>query len=217
MRVILVRHGQTDWNEEGIFRGSLDVELNREGLEQAQNIGRRLAGVKLDAVYSSPLSRAAKTAELIASFHDLSVDLREEFTDINFGKWQGLKREEARQRYPEIYRVWEESPHKVRIPGAETLEDVRGRITRGLKTIFLEHRGGIVVIVSHGLTNKVLLCAVLGVGNSHFWKVKQDNGAVNVFKYTERGTKLFLMNDTSHLQAIGRIVESMKDTENPLG
>jgi broad specificity phosphatase PhoE len=217
MRVILVRHGQTDWNEERIFRGSIDVELNREGLEQAQIIGRRLAGTLLDAIYSSPLSRAAKTAELIASFHDLVVDFREEFTDINFGEWQGLKREAARQRYPEIYRVWEESPDKVRIPGAETLEEVRERITGGLKRILWEHTEGTVVIVSHGLTNKVLLCAVLGMGNAHFWKVKQDNGAVNIFKYTESGTKLFLMNDTSHLQSINEIVESMKDIENPLG
>jgi broad specificity phosphatase PhoE len=217
MRVILVRHGQTDWNEEGIFRGSIDVKLNREGLAQAQIIGGRLAGTQPDAIYSSPLSRAAKTAELIASFHDLNVDFREEFTDIHFGEWQGLKREEARHRYPEIYRVWENNPDKVKIPGAETLDGVRARSIQGLKGILREHNEGTVVIVSHGLTNKVLLCAVLGMGNSDFWKVKQDNGAVNIFKYTERGTKLFLMNDTSHLQTIDEIVESMKDIENPLG
>jgi len=86
-----------------------------------------------------------------------------------------------------------------------------------MSEILLRYSEGTVVLVSHGLTNKVLLCAVLGLDNSHFWKVKQDNGAINIFKYTKQGSKMFLMNETTHLRSISEIVEGMKTIENPLG
>ncbi len=217
MRVLLVRHGHTDWNEEGVFRGRIDIELNPKGRKQADIIGRRLQKVRLDAVYSSPLSRAVETAVRIASFHSKEVQLCGELIDIDFGRWQGLKLADVRTGYPEVYRVWETAPQKVRIPEAETLKEVRVRLLAGLKKIFHIHPDGTVVLVSHGLTNKVLICAILGLDNSHFWKVKQDNGAINIFKYTEHGSKLFLMNDISHLRTIDEVVESMEYLENPLG
>jgi alpha-ribazole phosphatase len=217
MRAILVRHGQTDWNEGRIFRGRIDVELNDNGREQARVIGERLASVELQAVYSSPLRRATETAEAVASLHGLPVRLCDELIDIDFGEWQGLGREEARERYRSIYRVWEETPERVEIPGAESLSAVRERLESGLQRILEEHPDDTVALVSHGLTNKVLLCMVLGLDNSHFWKVKQDNGAINLFKYTATGSKLVLLNDTSHLRPIDTVVESMKSLENPLG
>ena len=87
----------------------------------------------------------------------------------------------------------------------------------GLEKLHSLHPEGTVVIVSHGLTNKVLLCAMLGLYNSHFWKVKQDNAAINIFKYSENGSKVFLLNATTHLKPIGEIVEGMKNIENPIG
>ena len=217
MRVVLIRHGHTDWNEEGVFRGRIDIGLNKKGRRQADIIGRRLRNVHLDAVYSSPLSRAVETAQRIASHHGMEVQLCEELVDIDFGRWQGMKLEDVRKQYTDVYRLWETAPHRVRIPEAETFDDVRIRLLTGLNEILRLHADGTVALVSHGLTNKVLICAVLGLGNSHFWKVKQDNGAINLFKFTENGSKLFLMNDTSHLYAIEEIVEGMKYIENPLG
>lgn len=217
MRVILVRHGQTDWNEDGIFRGRIDVELNRNGVRQAELIGEVLATVPIDAVYSSPLSRALKTAEIIAQHHELTLQVTHAMTDIDFGEWQGLSRSDAVARYPDIYEVWETRPEKVEIPGAETLTEVRKRLLGGLNDILSKHPKGTVVIVSHGLTNKVLLCAVLGLDNSHFWKVKQDNGAINIFKYTAEGSKVFLMNGTTHFRSIEEIIEDMQSIENPIG
>ena len=217
MQVILVRHGQTDWNQEGIFRGRIDVKLNASGIEEAKIIGKKLSRVDPEAIYASPLSRALETARYIASFHDTQVKVFDEFIDIDFGAWQGLSREEAKKRYLEIFAKWEKSPERVRIPGAETLAGVKKRVLKGLDLALAEHHDGKVVIVSHGLINKVLLCAVLGLTNSHFWKIKQDNGAINLFTYSAGGTKLILLNDTTHLRTIDSIVESMKAPENPLG
>ena len=136
---------------------------------------------------------------------------------MNFGEWQGLKRPEVESRYPDLFRVWLSAPQKVEIPNGETLSQVRKRLVSGLEMLRSLHQEGTVVIVSHGLTNKVLLCAMLGLHNSHFWKVKQDNAAINIFKFTGQGSKVFLLNDTTHLRSIGEIVEEMKKIENPIG
>jgi broad specificity phosphatase PhoE len=218
MIALLVRHGQTDWNEEGVFRGRIDVELNARGREQAEIIGDALRTVPLAAVYSSPLSRALETAECIAKRQrGRAVQTRKGLTDIDFGEWQGMRMSDVKSRYPDIYELWESHPERVGIPGAETLQDVRERMTAGLDAILARNRERTVALVSHGLTNKVLLCALLGLGNSHFWKIKQDNGAINIFKYTGEGSKLILMNETSHLRPISEIVEDVKNLENPLG
>ncbi len=217
MQVILIRHGQTDWNQEDIFRGRIDVKLNSEGMREAEIIGKALSKVRIDDIYSSPLSRAYETAKCIASFHNKEVVVQKEFIDIDFGVWQGLSKSEVKERYQKAFSKWERKPERVKIPGAESLDDVRNRTLAGVHAILSEYPEGIVIIVSHGLINKVLLCAVLGLSNSHFWKVKQDNGAVNIFKYTPHGSKVFMMNNTTHLNTIEEIVDRMKFLENPLG
>ena len=217
MKVILVRHGQTDWNAEDIFRGRIDVKLNRIGIYEAKIIGKKLSNIPVDGIFSSPLSRALETSKLIASFHKIPVQLLDELVDINFGVWEGLSRSEVKSRYPDIFSIWERTPEMVKIPNAETLNDVKERAIQGLNIILSGYYDGTVIVISHGLVNKVLLCAVLGLNNSHFWKVKQDNGALNVFEYSDRGSKVFLMNDTSHLRSIGELIKSMGNRENPIG
>lgn len=216
MRVILVRHGKTDWNEEGVFRGRIDVKLNECGIQQTKIIGEKLSEVQIVAIYSSPLSRAMETAEIIASFHNLHVKVLSEFIDIDFGRWQGLSMVEVKKRYPDTYLRWQKYPHRVMIPGGENLDRIRERVIHGLEEILSRHPEETVAIVSHGAVNKVLLCAVLGLDNSHFWKVKQDNGAINIFEYTKYSSKVFLFNDTCHLKSIKDILESMKSRTNPL-
>ncbi|UCB46161.1 MAG: histidine phosphatase family protein [Spirochaetota bacterium] len=217
MRVILIRHGETDWNQEKIYRGRIDVTLNTNGVKQAGIIGSRLSELDIDAFYSSPLVRAYETAKIIASYHDKNVNVLDELTDIHFGDWQGLAKKDVVTKYPDIYETWENSPDRANIPGAETLEDVRKRLIDGFNKLLSVYQNGTVVVVSHGLTNKVALCVILGLDNSHFWKVKQDNGAINIFKYTEHGTKLFLMNDTSHLRSMNDIIGDMMILDDPLG
>jgi probable phosphoglycerate mutase len=218
MQVILVRHGQTDWNREGVFRGRMDVKLNAAGVREAEIIGEKLRDTDPDAVLSSPLSRAMDTALRIASrLSNRQVEKAEEFIDMDFGAWQGLSRAAVRERFPKLFERWVTAPDRVRIPGAETLGGVRRRVLRGLDSLLRTHGGGTVLIVSHGLVNKVLLCAVLGLNDSHFWKIKQDNGAINLFTWGREGTKLVVMNDTTHLRPVGRVVEGMKSPENPLG
>lgn len=133
-RIILVRHGQTEWNRVERFRGRADIPLNETGLAQAEATGRRIAaGWRPAAVYSSPLSRAVKTAMAVAGHFDLPVLTHAGLIDIDYGKWQGLTPDEARDRWPRILDAWYTAPDASHIPGGETLAALRTRAMEALK------------------------------------------------------------------------------------
>ena len=202
MRVILIRHGETDWNKEQVFRGRVDIELNQIGKEQARAVAEALKGVNIVAIYSSPLSRALETAKIIGSYLNLKPKVDAGFFDFDYGDWQGMPHREVEKHYPDLYKKWHEEPHKLTMPGGENLGDVRKRATRALSKLLLRYDNQTVAIISHRVVNKVLLCAVLGLGNAHFWHVKQDTCAINVFDYTQDGFTIYKLNDTCHLKPI---------------
>jgi broad specificity phosphatase PhoE len=199
--VYLVRHGQTAWNREEVFRGRADIALNETGREEALLAGQYLKRVAVNAIYSSPLSRAVETAEVIARYQDKKVLISDGLIDIDFGQWQGVSHEVVMERYGELYRQWKDNPHMVRFPGGETLEEVRERALRAVDEILLEHVDETLVMVSHRVVNKTLVCGLLGLDNSHFWKIGQDTACINVLEFGE-GFTLRCLNDTSHLAAI---------------
>ena len=104
--IMLIRHGDTDWNVEEIFRGRADIELNETGIKQAQLLAKYLGGVPIEAVYSSPLKRALKTAEIIAPLHNVDVMPSQELTDLDYGEWQGLSHDAVKDRYKTLYEKW---------------------------------------------------------------------------------------------------------------
>ena len=217
MRVVLVRHGQTEMNAHGVYRGRINVSLSARGIEEARAIGRVLEKAQLDLIYSSPLNRAIETAHEIASFHlGIVVETAEEFTDMDFGKWQGLSVPEVEIQFPESYRNWVRRPDQADIACGENLRVVRKRALAGLKRIVSLRPEATVVVVSHGVVNKVLLCALLGAPVSAFWRVKQDNGALNLLEYSSLGSKIFLMNYVCHLASIPRLISEM-DHSSPSG
>ena len=203
-RIVLIRHGQTAWNREARFRGRADIALEAFGLKQAGVTGQYVASRwPVVAVYASPMQRVMQTAEAIAHAQGLTAQPLEGLMDIDFGEWQGCLVEEAAQRDPDLYRAWLEAPHTVIFPGGEGLDDVRKQALATLDEVVARHPGQTVALVSHTVVNRVLLCAVLGLSNAHFWRLEQDTCAVNVFDVTEDGTYIIgLLNDTSHLQGL---------------
>jgi broad specificity phosphatase PhoE len=199
--IILARHGETEWNVEGVFRGRIDIKLNQNGLKQAELMAEHLSGQKIEAVYSSPLKRASKTAEAVARRHRLKVEIVNGLTDCHFGQWQGLHLREVRQKYKRLYQQWAESPQLVKIPGGESLDGVRERALGVLNGVIAKHAGR-VVLVSHRVVNKVLICALLGLDNSHFWNIKQDVGGTTFFSYESGRFTLTRHNDTSYLKPL---------------
>jgi probable phosphoglycerate mutase len=199
-RIILVRHGQTEWNRVERFRGRADVPLNETGLAQAQATGQRVAEEwQPVAVYSSPLSRAVKTAGAIAQHFGLSVQIHNGLTDIDYGQWQGLTPDEAKERWPEIHHAWYNLPHTACIPGGETLDDLQARGMAAVNELATQHAEQTVVLVGHTVINRVILLGVLGLGHDRFWRLKQDTCAINVFETENNDFTLVSLNDTCHL------------------
>ncbi|MGQ9508388.1 MAG: histidine phosphatase family protein [Thermodesulfobacteriota bacterium] len=200
--IYLVRHGQTAWNREEIFRGRSDVSLDEIGLKQAELAGFYFKEIKIDAVYSSPLSRAWQTAERIAEPHGIRVQPLQGIIDMSFGKWEGHPHEEIKRSDPETYRLWREEPHRAKILGGETLDEVRQRAMAALEDVVRLHPEKTLVLVSHRVVNKVLLCGILDLDNSHFWQIIQDTTAINLIRYQKGRYFLALVNETCHLKPI---------------
>ena len=199
--IILARHGETEWNVGEIFRGRIDIELNETGLRQAELLAEYLSGIKIDAVYSSPLRRALKTAEMIVGYHKLEVEIAPGLMDFDYGEWQGLPHQQVKDKYKELYAEWINSPDQVKMPTGESLDDVRERAMGVVSEVIAKHEG-IVVLVSHRVVNKVLICALLGLDNSHFWNIKQDTCGITTFTYENKRFVLTEHNNTSYLKPI---------------
>jgi len=201
-KIILVRHGQTAWNKEEVFRGRIDIDLDETGVQQAKLLAKRLGELQINAVYSSPLKRALNTATHIANYHGFKVSIDDHFIDINYGDWEGKSIKEVKESFTDLYQKWIKDPHLLRIPNGETLDEVRRRAVRGLNQILDKYKEGIIVIVSHRVVNKVLTCALLGLDNSSFWKIKQDTACFSIFNYENNNFTLTLHNESCHLKSI---------------
>jgi len=199
--IILARHGETKWNVQEIFRGRIDIALNETGIKQAELLAEYLCHLKIEAIYSSPLKRALKTAEVIASHHKLDIEIAPGLIDLDFGKWQGLPHQEVKDKYKELYAEWISHPDQVKIPAGESLNDVRKRAIGVVNEVTVKHQGT-VVLLSHRVVNKVLICALLGLDNSHFWNIRQDTCGITTFNYENERFILTEHNNTSFLKPI---------------
>lgn len=201
--LFLVRHGRTGWNKEQIFRGTKDIPLDAVGREEALMVGERLKGEGLRAVYASPLARAKETAEAIARFHSLEVQVMAGLSDLHFGEWEGLALAAVKKQFPNLYQQWLQEPHRVVFPGGERLDAVSARAMKVVEEISERHPQEAVALVSHRVVLKVLICALLELDNSHFWNIGQDTTAVNCFHYKNGSWIVALLNDTCHLRGVG--------------
>ncbi|MCX5910945.1 MAG: histidine phosphatase family protein, partial [Deltaproteobacteria bacterium] len=156
--------------------------------------------VPIEGIYSSPLSRALETARPTAESKGREVIPDPAFTDLDFGTWQGLPQKEAQEKYPDLYRLWREQPGTVSFPQGENLAQVRNRTWEGLNRLAEENPKRTILIVTHRVVTKVLICAALRLDDSHFWQVKQDSTAINCLEYSRGIFNIALINDTCHLK-----------------
>jgi broad specificity phosphatase PhoE len=203
--LILARHGETVWNVEKVYRGRTDVNLDEVGIKQAELLGRHLSNWELEAIYSSPLRRAIDTANSIARYQKIGIHIAEGIIDFDYGEWQSLSEQRVKNLYPTLHDEWHNNPHKVRMPGGESLEDVKKRAIKVVNDVLSEYQGS-VVLVSHRVVNKVLICFLLGLDNSYFWDIKQDVGGITIFNYVDGRFVLTRHNDISHLKELQKSV-----------
>jgi len=191
----LVRHGMHDWLRPGTNRlagRTPGIPLNEEGRRQAARVAAMLADRPLRWIAASPIQRTMETAEIIARTHRLEVTPDDRFVEWTFGPWEGMRIEDIQAAYPGPWRTWREDPISLRLPGAETLEDVAARM-EGAALEWLE-RGGQGVIVSHQDPLAALLCRLIGMPLSKIRTLDIRTGSVAVVRRSSLGITVEAVN-----------------------
>lgn len=199
--LILTRHGLVPGIVPERFRGRMDAALSPAGERQAEAVASRIAhAFRPTAVYTSTLGRCIATGAAIAARCGVEAHSRPELSDIDYGAWQWKTHEDAQAEDPETYALWRTAPHLVRFPGGESLQDLLVRASDLLRFVLASHAGESVVLVGHDSVNRVLLCHLLGLPLSAYWRFKQDPCNLNVIEWTGTDACLSRCNDTAHLQ-----------------
>lgn len=206
-RLLLVRHGETDWNRQGRFQGQRDIPLNSTGLSQAEAARRFLSGVPIQRAYTSAMARPRQTAEVILAAHPgVPLASTTGLVEIGHGLWEGRLESEIAEGWPGLLADWKRIPHTVRMPEGETLLDVWDRsLATWMAIAGSLTEGETALVVAHDAVNKVILCALLGLTPADIWSVKQGNGGVTVIDYPHGtcGTPVVsCLNLTGHLGGV---------------
>jgi len=206
VRLLLVRHGETEWNRQGRFQGQIDIPLNDNGRLQAQKAGEFLQQVAIDFAVSSSMLRPKETAEIILQHHkSVQLDLVDGLREISHGLWEGKFEKEIEQEYPGELERWRTIPAFVQMPEGENLQQVCDRSIAAWQSIVetaILNQLHLGLVVAHDATNKTLLCHILGLPPENFWNFRQGNGAISVIDYPSGLDGLPVMqaiNITTHL------------------
>jgi broad specificity phosphatase PhoE len=224
LNVLLTRHGYTSAGEV-VLGGTIDVPLARRGRDEAELLSRRLAGVRIDRIISSPMVRACETAAIIAAGRPIETD--ERLREMHYGRWEGMTFEGIPKQDPELRARWESDPAETHTPGGESGEEVAARVLSFLADLIetegisgsmaaeavpahaaMEDRN--VLVVAHGTLNRILLCLAMGVPvRDYRRRFVQDRGNLTVLRYergdTADGAQLILSNDIAHLRKPGEV------------
>ena len=192
--LILVRHGQTDWNKNGRIQGQLDIPLNAEGKKQIQTIIAGLAHLKgiknIDALYSSHLSRSWETAEAIGKIFSLKVKRLKELNELNQGVWQGLLEKHLMKRYKKLYAIWKENPSVTKPPKGEDLKEASDRVMSVVKEIVKRHNGHAVCIVTHEIVSTLIKSYYKKTDIDKIWQHLPKNASLEVIE-VKNGPRTF--------------------------
>jgi broad specificity phosphatase PhoE len=202
MKLILTRHGETDWNREFRTQGTTDIDLNENGRRQAKRFARRLfqSGEKIDRIYSSPLRRAVETAEIIGGILGAETVVDERLIEFHFGVWEGMVFSTIGEKYPKQFAVWASTPSKSRIEGAETVSQLYGRCASFIDEIRGSGFEGTALVVSHALTSKLLVLSALGLDMDLIHSIRMDNMSISTIDLRPERTVVLGLNDTCHIE-----------------
>ncbi len=202
LRLIVVRHGETDWTRDGRYAGAHDIPLNALGVQQCEATAIALAGTSPSAVYASPLERARTSAEIIAKPHRLPVAIEAGLREMSFGEWEGCLRTDVALRSPDLYGVWWSTPQLARLPGAEPLDDVLRRVHDTLDALRARHDGQQVILVAHGVVIRLLVLGALGLGPERLWSLEASPAGITELEFEADWATVHRMNTVVHLDGI---------------
>lgn len=201
MNIYLVRHGQTIWNNEDRYHGTIDIELDEVGIKQAEAIAARLRHCSIRQIYSSNLRRALQTANAIQHHTGAELKIVPELQDINLGQWEGKRWKDIKVEYDGFLKDWFRDIVNIPAPDGESYKDLQDRATRSVMQIADSGLDNI-AIVTHGAVIKTLVSTYLGVGLENRSRFEVSNASISMVQYNEgkKSFKVFCVNDVSHLK-----------------
>lgn len=201
-RILLVRHGETEWNRSRRFQGRSDLPLNQKGREQADALAWALKDESITAIYSSPLVRAMEMARLIKVFHPSTPLFEEEgLVEMDLGEFEGMEGHRWAEQYPDFRKAWRENPASVSMPGGESLREVQARSIKTLERITnLYPPESTLVLCSHNFVNLAILCYAMKLPLDRIRELRQETAALNILY--KQGEELWtqVVNECSHLE-----------------
>jgi broad specificity phosphatase PhoE len=203
MELILIRHGETEWNRERFFRGHEDIPLNANGIAMADLTADALKDRVFEAIYSSPLKRAVVTAKRIALPHQIDVREKWGLIDIDYGIWAGMKEDEVKAKWSKDYDRWLTNPAGMKFLRGESMKKAWKRVNSALREILFLHGTGSVVIVSHRIPIKMMTAYMLHKKPREIVDIKHDPCGISIFQVSDRKPTPVKLNDTSHLESLG--------------
>ena len=205
MFIYLIRHGETKWNIDFKVQGKKDVPLNDKGILQANLLASYFENIDtentfLDTIYSSNLTRAYETAQIIGKKLDKKIEIVEDFQEINFGVWEGYYWEDIKIEYKDFLKKWEDDKENTPIPEGESYGQVQKRVYKKFKEIISKHQtNSNIIIVSHGVAIKVLIAKILEINIQNLHKFHIDNASISIVEYGDE-IKVKSINNTFHLK-----------------
>lgn len=206
MKLILVRHGETYWNEVGLVQGGdSDIELNDTGLEQARKLAAFLKNEPIIAILSSPLRRAIATAEVIASHHQLSVEIEQGLKELKVGDLEGLALSNLRTTFSQFLLQWWRDGEAMKLPNGESLVELQQRAWNVIEHLLERHKispehnkDSTAVVVSHYFVTLAIILKALNLPLDYFIKFKVDLGGLSILEFRDYGARLVKFNNTSY-------------------
>lgn len=209
MRLIIVRHGESEWNKIGRYQGQYDAPLSDLGRQQAEALGRRLTNETLDVIYASPLQRAASTARAIAEFHpDVPFHSAEALLEIHHGDWQGLYNPDVRSRYATELEEWQQHPTRSQMPNGESFSNILKRVLDFKEVLERTHPRETVLISTHDVVVKILVADALGMNMDRINRIWVTNASISVIEYGQDLPYLISLSEACHLGQLASARES---------
>ena len=202
-RIILVRHGETEWNRLHRFQGRSDLPLNPKGHKQARALASALKEEAITAIYSSPLRRAMETALHIGKFHPTTPVITESgLMEMNLGEFEGMAAQDWAEGFQDFRKSWEKNPATLAMPGGESLQEVQHRAIDVLKSVLESHPPeSTLLICSHNFVIVSLLCFASKTSLNQFREMRQDTAALNVIYSEGTDFRVEKINDKKHLES----------------
>ena len=205
MKLILIRHGETYWNHDRrVQGGDSDIELNDTGLEQARKLASFLENEPIAAILSSPLQRAVATAEIIASHHQLPVEVDQGLRELKVGELEGMSVSNLRTTFSQFLMQWWQDGGTTKLPNGESLVELQQRAWKAVERLLERHKtspehneGTIVVVVSHYFVTLAIILKALDLPLDYFPRFRLDPGGVSILEVRDHGVRLVTFNDTS--------------------